>query len=350
MSRAFVGFDGYIDTLFRVVRERAPRGAAFFETIADFSRHLASAAGQSADMELVREETRFGGNAPLLANALASLGMPATCLGAMGYPEIDPAFASLHRDCRAVSVSGPGETTVFEFGDGKLMFADLAPLESFGWQLLRKRVGVDAMTELAGECDLVCLVNWGGLVQAQEVWAGFLSEVLSRVSRPQRMFVDLADLSKRTVPDVLALLDLLAACAAGHEVTLGLNEHEAWTLHERLIKAGRVSATRRKPRLGEVCERLFSALGLHAVLVHSIDRSYSITESGLVERRGTVVSRPRISTGGGDHFNAGYCFARSLDLEEALSLDCAMTVSRLYIQSGRSPALADLIAEVREGA
>ena len=164
------------------------------------------------------------------------------------------------------------------------------------------------------------------------------------------MFVDLADLSKRTVPDVLALLDLLAACAVGHEVTLGLNEHEAWTLHERLIKAGRVSATRRKPRLGEVCERLFSALGLHAVLVHSIDRSYSITESGLVERRGTVVSRPRISTGGGDHFNAGYCFARSLGLEEALSLDCAMTVSRLYIQSGRSPALADLIAEVREGA
>lgn len=342
-TRAFVGFDGFVDTMYRVVRERGASGAVFFDTIREFAHHVEAAAGQSADMELVHQETRLGGNAPLLANALASLGVSTTCAGAMGYPGIRPAFAGMHPACEQLSLCEPGECSAYEFSDGKLMFADLAPLDALDWPLVKERIGLARLRERVRGCDLVALVDWGGLVKAQGVWEGLADDVL--LGQPQtrgkraRLFIDLADISKRTPGDVQAMLALLRRCAGHREVTLGLNEHEAWALHARLSAATPSS-------LDNACRRLFDMLGLHAVVVHPMDRSYAVTREGLVMRPGTVVSKPLASTGGGDNFNAGDCLGCLMGLDQAPCLELGMTASRLYICAGKSPGIPDLLADL----
>jgi sugar/nucleoside kinase (ribokinase family) len=340
-----------VDTIYRVVKERGPEGPVFFPTIADFARHVAAAAGQSADTELVRQDVRFGGNAPLMGNALACLGMPVTCVGAMGVPRLRDVFASLHPSCRLVSLCDPGDTSAFEFSDGKLMFADLSPLSELNWPRVSRSLEEQGLRSALLQCDLLALVNWGGLVNAQAIWAGIAGELMSAVGpggvagNGCRIFVDLSDISKRTTPDLLAMLALLARLARSFEVTLGLNEHELRILHARLAGAARIRPMR-AGGLEDLCGDLFSALGLHAVVAHPLDRSLVATAHGVTERPGRLVSSPKLSTGGGDNFNAGYCFGRWIGLAEPLSLDLGMTVSALYVENGRSPTPAEVISRL----
>ena len=87
--KAVVGFDGYIDELFRVVEQGdSARGYEFYQNISSFAVRIAEAAGKSADLEIVPGEKRLGGNAPIMANALAQMGVDVTCIGAMGYPKL----------------------------------------------------------------------------------------------------------------------------------------------------------------------------------------------------------------------------------------------------------------------
>ena len=349
--RAFVGFDGFVDTLYRVVREQTPRGAAFFATIGEFAAHLGKAAGQSADMELVRLETRLGGNAPLMGNAMASLGVEAACVGAMGHPELRPVFASMHPRCSAVSIGEPGDTSAYEFDDGKLMFADLAPLMALDWARVKQALGPDALAA-ATAAELLALVNWGGLPYAQEIWEGLAAEVLPYLPPPPAgrarwLFVDLADISKRSSDDIQRLVTLLRLLSRTLDVTLGLNEHEAWILHARLAGPGGLHAQGDDVQgLGRVAEQLFELLGLSTIVIHPVNRSYAVSRGGLIQRPGRVVEKPRVSTGGGDNFNAGYCFARLLGLTLPASLECAMAVGRLYVREGRSPSMEELTAEI----
>ena len=159
------------------------------------------------------------------------------------------------------------------------------------------------------------------------------------------MFVDLADISKRTSADVLALISLLHGLDASLDVTLGLNEHEARVLHDRLVGPGR-SPSAGHDAIEAVCEGLFAAVGIGCIVVHPVDSSCAVTRAGCVVRPGRRIARPLASTGGGDNFNAGYCRARGLGMDQSDALDCGMAVSRLYVSTGRSPDLDQVIADL----
>ena len=79
---AFIGLDGFVDEILHVVDQRES-ATAFrrVETIADFGARISSAAGRSANIELVRQRTKLGGNGPIMANALATFGLQVTYLG-----------------------------------------------------------------------------------------------------------------------------------------------------------------------------------------------------------------------------------------------------------------------------
>ncbi len=66
----------------------------------------------------------------------------------------------------------------------------------------------------------------------------------------------------------------------------------------------------------------------------------SKTGSAFVE--GPFVAQPLISTGAGDHFNAGYALAGILggDLEQRLQLGVA--TSGYYVRTAKSPSLPDI--------
>jgi sugar/nucleoside kinase (ribokinase family) len=61
------------------------------------------------------------------------------------------------------------------------------------------------------------------------------------------------------------------------------------------------------------------------------------------------VQQPKISTGAGDHFNAGFCLGRVLGMSVVESLCCGVGTSGYYVRSAESPSakqLADFIADL----
>src|SRR5688500_5236617 len=90
---AFVGLDGFVDEIIHVVDKRD--NAESFQrvpSIAKLAERIAGASGKSTNIELVNIRTKLGGNGPIMANALAHLGLKVTYLGALGYPIRHPIF------------------------------------------------------------------------------------------------------------------------------------------------------------------------------------------------------------------------------------------------------------------
>src|SRR5258706_7207645 len=90
---AFVGLDGFVDEIVYAVDKR--ENAESFErlpTIAKLAERLSAAAGKSTNIELVNQRIKLGGNGPIMANALARVGIQVTYLGALGYPKLHPVF------------------------------------------------------------------------------------------------------------------------------------------------------------------------------------------------------------------------------------------------------------------
>jgi sugar/nucleoside kinase (ribokinase family) len=57
---------------------------------------------------------------------------------------------------------------------------------------------------------------------------------------------------------------------------------------------------------------------------------------------GKLVEEPKILTGGGDNFNAGYALGCLMELEMEERLLLGMGCSGTYIQNGKSPDLSEL--------
>src|SRR6266571_5133651 len=121
--KAMVGLDGFVDEIIAVVDKRHDHGK--FEpvkTIGHLGAKISAAAGESSNYELVVKQMKLGGNGPIMANALANLGLSITYIGNLGYPNIHPVFADLARKAAAVhSIGEPAHTDALEFDDGKLM-------------------------------------------------------------------------------------------------------------------------------------------------------------------------------------------------------------------------------------
>ena len=91
--RVTAGFDGYVDTIARAVKEKAADGTeVFFETIEEFGKHIVSKAGKSALMELHTQDKRMGGCMALYSRALLALDVEVTAVGALGMPKTHPVF------------------------------------------------------------------------------------------------------------------------------------------------------------------------------------------------------------------------------------------------------------------
>ena len=52
---------------------------------------------------------------------------------------------------------------------------------------------------------------------------------------------------------------------------------------------------------------------------------------------GQLIEQPQVSTGGGDNFNAGFCFGLLNDFSVEESMILAMATSGAYVQNGNSP-------------
>ena len=345
-KHAIVGLDGFVDRIMHVVGTRHGLGDESFDpvpTIGAFGEKIAAAAGKSANFEMWRQREKIGGNGPILANALLTAGLKLGYLGMLGRP-IHPLFADFARRSNAISLGDPGVTHALEFSDGKIMLGELRDYHNLTFQRMLDAVGGEAaLCELVTASDLVCLMNWTMTPHLTAIFENILQSILPRV--PPReggriFFFDLSDPAKRSVEE---LRDALAAISRfqdhGHAI-LGLN----------LAEAKQVASALGVPLAGELPEdlqagvtRIRQLLAIHCVVVHPRDGAIAATavDEEAIYVAGPLAAHPKISTGAGDHFNAGFLVGVLLRLSTASCLTVAVATSGQYVRTAESPTLAD---------
>ena len=346
--RAVVGLDGFVDEIIEVVDKR--HNAASYDrlkTITEFGNKILSAAGQSSNYELVVTQQKLGGNGPIMANALASLGLTTTYIGNLGYPDLHPVFRDMTSRATVISIAEPGHTDALEFFDGKLMLGKITPTADVHWNNIIQRVGRQRLTELVQNCDLIGMVSWTHLPYMNDIWARLLSEVIVQLPRGGHkiFFVDLADPEKRAVQDLLAGLRILQQIQEHIHVMLGLNLKEAVQVAGAL---GLPPYQNPENEIEAMAAVIRSKLGLGTVVVHPRAAAAAANAEGTAWFAGPFVAQPKISTGAGDHFNAGFVSGQLLGLSLAESLCMGTATSGFYVRTAISPSAAQLVEFIRD--
>ena len=339
----FMGFDGFIDEIISVVSKRSDaENYSSFATISEFADRIQSAAGKSSNIELVTKQAKIGGNGPIMGLSLASLGLGLTYVGALGETSIHPVFKKLEEKCSQVyTLCDSGHTDALEFTDGKLMFGKLESLKDVNWANIVKVIGEDKVNSYIKESDFFSFVNWTMLPYMSEIWKEFNKSFPSlRDSRDFPVFIDLADFEKRTDEDCLEAIEIMREMNKHATVTLGLNLREGQQMARLLNYDGTDKEDIESVK--ELASFIREKIELHAVCVHPRDFAVSADANGTYGAVGPYTDKPKISTGAGDHFNAGYFTGILIGLNQQQALTLGVLNSGFYVRTAISGNLDDL--------
>ena len=342
-KQCFVGFDGFVDTIVSPVALRSGPGDNFapFASIAAFGQRVLEAAGKSTNFEFYPRLEKAGGNGPIMAGALAALGAQVTCAGAFGSGAVHPIFGDLSRRARLVSLAEPARTTAVEFPDGKLMLGTMRSLDDITPGAIAAAFGGSGYRETVAAADLTALANWTMIPNMTAIFADLTEKVLPGAARrPERIFFfDLADPEKRSREDLAGALQALAGFERFGRVTLGLNLKEAQQV-AAVLGLGAEAET--EAGFKSVAARIRERLDLSIVVVHPKESAAAATREGAWWVPGPYFENPLITTGAGDHFNAGFAAGQLLGLHPEGCLGLGVCTSGHYVRTAQSPSLADL--------
>lgn len=345
--RALVGLDGFVDTIVIPVGQRTGPGEAYtpITQIPEFAARIAAAAGKSTNLELYPVMDKLGGNGPILAAALLAGGTRITYVGPLGLPAPHAVFQHFASRAEVVSLGEPATTIAVEFRDGKVMLGQLRTLEDISLERIDAAMGADRFRAELAAADLVALVNWTMIPRMSALFAGLVETVLPGLPpRPagapaRRFFFDLADPEKRTRDDLRAALRWIGRFEAFGAVTLGLNLKEAQQVAAAL---GLPEPDKDEASLRAASAAIRTVLGVSLVVVHPRESAVCATAEGTFWVPGPYCEAPVITTGAGDHFNAGFCQGQLLGLDPEGCLALGVCTSGHYVRTAVSPTLDEL--------
>ncbi|MEP6749124.1 MAG: hypothetical protein ABJB86_15430 [Bacteroidota bacterium] len=343
---ATIGFDGFIDSIVKIIKYKngCTLDAEYFNTMSDWGTYILDKNGCNFSVELSQRSIKAGGNMPNMAGALSTLGITVNCVGAMGYPSIDPLFSNMPGLCHLYSFASPGTCQAIEFEDGKIMQASMGELNKIDWNTLKERIPIKKLIEIFDAVHLIGLLNWGELVASTSFWKGLLNDVLPfcNVNKEKIFFVDLADCSNRAKDETLAALELLKTFSKYGKVMLSLNHNESLFIYNALFE--NISSY---DDIKKFSKKIFTQLQVDTLLLHTRTKAIAIQKNEYVQKDSFVIKSPKLLTGAGDNFNAGFCFAQLIDCNLEDSLVLAHFVSAQYIKNGKSISWNDLIAAMK---
>ena len=344
-----VGLDGFVDKIVTPVDKRHGLKQNFdaIETIDALGSRISAAAGKSANIELFPRFDKLGGNGPIMANAHVSLGLAVRYIGALGHPSVDPVFEEFARKTNAVSLANPGITTALEFKDGKLMLGNTSSLEEIDFARIIEVTGEGAFIDMLAKAELVSIVNWTMIPKMTSILLEMVERIMPNLPPidTRNFFFDLTDPAKRSGEDIREVLRVISRFQAHAEVTLGLNYNEALQVCETMdLKGGEKD----EESLCRMATEIRRKLEIACVVIHPTDSASCATKDGAWWTPGPYTENPKITTGAGDHFNAGFSAARLCGFSPLTSLALATCTSGYYVRTAESPTTNQVVELLRQ--
>lgn len=340
--RVLIGFDGFLDTICDVVATRHDaRSYERVATISAYAARIAEAAGKSTNLEIVPKLVKLGGNGPIMANAMGALGTGVTYCGMTGFPQTNPVFAEFAQRATLLPVCDPALTDAYEFDDGKLIIGKHATVAEVSWENLLQRVGRETFANAWNDASFVAMTNWTMLPYATDLWKR-IAEEFGAQGEKKTLFFDLADPQKRGRDDIFEALETIAGFGEKHEVILGANEKEALRIGEVLDLPTPPGEVLDHATACELSDSIRARLELACVVVHPTRFAAGADRAGTAVVDGPWTPKPKISTGAGDHFNAGFCLGQTLGASLEQSLQIGVGTSGFYVRNAHSPSRAEL--------
>jgi hypothetical protein len=286
----------------------------------------------------------FDGFVDSIIDVVETRDFAVTAVGVLGGDSVHPAFQPLaQRACKVVNLGPNCSTDALEFHDGKLMMVKPAGLDAVTYDtLLKKAGGVAGVKELFKTPKGIATVNWTMTLGMTEMWRRFSKEILPglRSDRPL-WFIDLADPAKRTREDIRLGLDAMKELQQHADVVLGLNELECRQILGVLgLEWPKIQPEWEAAREG--CAQIRAKTGLSRVMCHLVKSSAVAWEGGAAGAEGFFEPKPLITTGAGDHFNAGFVSGLLAGIPPAQCLQLGGATSGYYVRTGISPSRAQV--------
>ena len=342
LRKALIGFDGFIDEIVRAVDKRhSINEFTPFKLIEDYVARNALAAHRSINIELVPERVKIGGNAPIMANSMSYHGVPIIFIGALGKPSIEPIFEDFVKKNNTFSIGNPGHSDALEFNNGKIILGKIHSMSDITWENIIKEIPEKKFIEIMKEVEMLCTVNWTMIAHMNNIWDNLKRLVKDNSIGLKSLFIDLADFQKRTQNDARQCFEKITDLSQYFNVTLGLNLKELCQTAE-LFDIDLPNDINQE-NIIDLSNKVYKKLRIKELIIHKHDFVLNITGEGLSSFNIKYTSTPKISTGAGDHFNAGYATATLYQLSAQSKLVFAALNSNYYIRTAVSASIEQII-------
>jgi sugar/nucleoside kinase (ribokinase family) len=344
-KKCFLGFDGYVDSLYSMVKSRKnAKTWEKMESLKEFGNLISKVAGSSANAERVLKKKIFGGFAPNTSRALNSLGVKIYLVAALGYPKFNEYYQQ-SSGVESISIGNPGETIGLEFDDGKLMITDFEPILNIDWNLLRERVKSEKLIEIMHGSDIMGFGHWALVPNLNDIWNHFLHDLFPSISnlKNKLFFVDIADITKRSPKDILEMIEILQKINRQIPVMLSVNDREAIRLSVVLNKTKVTQKANKDYReFATTGKEINNNINLSYFVIHSPHFATISTDKDHYWVTEGFTLKPNYTVAAGDHFHSGVVLGLSCNLTppEAILMGNALTA--IFVRTGISPNFEQL--------
>ena len=341
---ALIGLDGFADEIVNVVDKRTDaEHYTRIKTMSDYCARISGGSGLSCNIEIIPMQQKLGGNGPIFANALKNHNMKITYIGSVGENGIHPIFAELLESARMIGLAEPGQTSAYEFNDGKIIVSKIEHFKNITWEKIIQTVGQDEFVRICNASSLIGFENWTMIPGMSEIWSNVIAHVLPALSVPvqeKTIFFDLADPEKRSNDDILEAIDLIGQFTEkGFQTILGLNKKEACEIfelyYEKIKDYHSISLQQLSTGLKEI-------INITCLVIHPVDAASCVLEGNYCCVDGPYCPHPVLTTGAGDNFNAGFVTGWMNGFEPEECLLCGVATSGFYVRKGASPSTGEL--------
>jgi len=329
----FVGFDGFIDKIIKVVDIRFNSDKKILiKSLNDFYNKISNFNG-SKNIEIINKRNKPGGNGPNTSQGLIKLGTDINIVGSFGKTNIYNEFKTIKKHAKNFySISNPGYTYAFEFNDGKIMFGNLKNINKINYKNIIEQIGRKKFYKMISESSLVCCLNWTMIINMTEIIENIFKNVRNI---KKQFFIDISDPEKRSRNDLSEFMDIIKKYSPAYDIYISLNENEA----DQVLSILNLQAS---TKFDYKAEQIAHELGVISV-VHSSKRVAVSNNANIYSIKTKYVKKPTILTGAGDNFNSGliYGIINKFSLKESIILGTA--TAGFYISEGESPNINNLI-------